>query len=678
MGTVSKPGLAVDPETSPCSKPQIKAGSTAVTAQYGSAITTPQLTDVIVEGDITINVNMSAPSPVRTDNTFAVSPKTEENKLQRCSAELKSYLRNKTKRLSQGTKEEGSSILLNKIYTDLYITKGGSGEVNNEHEVIQLLNDILKPSSDEENLYQRVLMKGTAGIGKTVAVQKFIQDLAAGKANQTIQFIFPITFRDLNLLKNDDDWSLTKLIGHFFKEVKDLEASDYSSSRILFILDGLDECRLPLDFENNEMCRSVTKTTTVDVLLTNLISGKLLHKAWILVTSRPAAATKIPPEYIDKVIEVRGFNDEQKEEYFKNKVVNNLMAQNILDHLQSKPMRSLYNMCRIPFFCWISATVLQNLLTETDKGELPKALTEMHLHFLICQTKCKHQKHYQEVEEDKYIIMKHGKLAFEQLQKGKTVFYEKDLKSCKIDLKAAVYSGLCTQSIRKEYGLHKQEIYSFTHLSIQEFLAALYVSETFLNSGENLLTRKKSKKGKPPILLLHKDAVNMALASDCGRWDMFLRFLLGLSQDKNQKLLQKVLRFEERRPQSTQDTVIYIQGTIIYIQETNNKLSNTDKSIINLSHCLNELGDQQVNNDPPQRVLMEGIAGDGDADRSWFKKILNGIINIIKININNIYNIRTTNHVGTCYAPPPSDHAANKEGDGIWDHSHFHSGLAWQ
>ncbi|XP_037621169.1 protein NLRC3-like isoform X2 [Sebastes umbrosus] len=655
METLSKPGLAVDPDTSPCYS-QRKAGSTAVTAQYGSAILAPQLTGVTVGRDITLNVTTYAPSPVRIDNTVAVSPKTKENKLQRCSAELKSHLGNTTKRLSQGTKEEGSLILLNKIYTDLYITKGGSGEVNNEHEVIQLecrrcmsedkpiqLNDILKPSSDEENLYQRVLMKGIAGIGKTVAVQKFIQDWAAGKANQTIQFIFPITFRDFNLLKNDDDWSLTKLIGHFFK-VKDLEALDYSSSSVLFIFDGLDECRLPLDFKNNGVWNSVTKTTTVDVLLTNLISGKLLEEAWILVTSRPAAATKIPPEYIDKVIEVRGFNDEQKEEYFQKKVNNKVMAQKILDHLQSKPMRSLYIMCQIPFFCWISATNLQYLLTETHKGELPKMLTEMYLHFLICHIKCKHQKNYQEGEEDKYIIMKHGKLAFEQLLKGKTVFYEKDLKSCKIDLKAAVYSGFCTQSIRKDYGLHKQEIYSFIHLSIHEFLAALYVSETFLNSGENLLPGKKSKKGKPPILLFHKDAVNMALASDCGRWDMFLCFLLGLSQDKNQKLLQKVLRFEERRPQSTQDTIIYIQGTIIYIQETNKKLSNADKSIINLSHCLIELDDQQVNNDhsrrclseeeqiqlnvifkplsdkenTPQRVLMKGIAGDRDTDRSWF------------------------------------------------------------
>ncbi|XP_044045248.1 NACHT, LRR and PYD domains-containing protein 12-like isoform X2 [Siniperca chuatsi] len=542
-------------------------------------------------------------SPDRTDKTNAVSPKTEGN-IQRCQAELKSYLKNRTKNLSQVTKEDGSSTALNKIYTELYITEGGSGEVNSEHEVIDLecrrrtseerkidLNDIFKPLSNEENPPQRVLTKGIAGIGKTVAVQKFTQDWAAGEANQTTQFIFPFTFRDLNLIK-DKCWSLMTLINHYFDEVKDLETSDYKNSSVLFIFDGLDESKFPLDFKKNETCRNVTTTTTVDVLLTNLIKGELLNKASVWITSRPAAATKIPSEFINRVTEVRGFNDEQKEEYFQKKVSDKVMAQKIFDHLRSKPLRSLYIMCHIPVFCWISATALQSLLTETHKGELPKTVTEMYTHFLIIQTKVKHQKAYQEGETDKDLIMKLGKLAFEQLQKGNIIFYENDLKSCKIGLEqAAVYSGVCTEIIRKEYGLYKQEVYSFIHLSVQEFLAALYVLETFIECGDNLLpsqTRVKvvAEKGELPVILLHKNAVDMALVSKYGQWDLFLRFLIGLSKDKNQELLQKVFGFKGRRPQSNQETITYVHEKI-------KKLSYTDKSI-NLFHCLNELGDQSL------------------------------------------------------------------------------------
>ncbi|XP_078022797.1 NACHT, LRR and PYD domains-containing protein 12-like isoform X9 [Epinephelus lanceolatus] len=571
--------------------------NTTVTAQHGSAISAPNLHNIHSEGDITINTIVQLPN--RKDTSDAVSPETKGN-IQRCKDDLKYFLENTTKKLSQGKEEDGSTPL-NKIYTELYITKGGSGEVNNEHEVVELeckrspseekkiqLNDIFEPLSNEEDPPQRILTKGIAGIGKTVAVQKFTHDWATGKANQTIDFIFPISFRELNLITHKH-WSLMTLIGNYFKEVKNLSTSDYNSSRVLFIFDGLDESKLPLDFEENETWRDDTETTTLDVLLTNLITGKLLHKASVWITSRPAAATKIPTEFINRVTEVRGFDDEQKEEYFQKTVSDKTMAQKILDHLQSKPLRSLYIMCHIPVFCWISATTLQKLLTETKQSELPKTVTEMYTHFLITQTKLKV---YQKGETNRDVIMKLGKLAFEQLQKDNIIFYKKDLKSCDIDQEqAAVYSGLCTQIMRKEYGLHKQEIYSFIHLSVHEFLAALYVLETFLNSRKNLLPGKRSvterlKIGELPIILLHKRAVNLALANDHGKWDLFLRFLLGLSQDTNLELLQKAFGFKERRSQSNQKTITYIHKKI-------KKLSNVDKSI-NLFQCLNELGDRSL------------------------------------------------------------------------------------
>uniref|UniRef100_A0A671V0B3 NACHT domain-containing protein n=1 Tax=Sparus aurata TaxID=8175 RepID=A0A671V0B3_SPAAU len=571
-------------------------------ADHSSIIFTPQMPNTNIGGDIITNItiNNTDRPPNRTDETTDASTKTKGN-IQKCQADLKSYLESQTPDLFQGTQEDGSSALLHKMYTELYITEGDSQEVNSEHEVVELeckrssseqkkinLDDIFKPLSNEENPPQRVLTKGNAGIGKTVAVQKFTHDWATGTANQTTDFIFPFTFRELNLIK--DKMSLKELIGHYFKEVRDLETSDYDSSSILFILDGLDESRLPLDFEKNEMCRSITDTRTLDCLLTNLIKGKLLHKASVWITSRPAAATKIPTEFIHRVTEVQGFNDEQKEEYFQKKVHDKDKAQKILNHLQSKPLRSLYVMCHIPLFCWISATVLLSLLTETPEGDLPKTVTELYTHFLIIQTKRKNKKDYQKDETDKDVIMKLGKLAFKQLHKGNLVFYEDDLRS-QIDLtEAAVYSGVCTQLIRKEAGLHKQVMYSFIHLTVQEFLAALYVLETFIDSGKNLLPNKKSwwhlSPERSELSFLHKKAVDLALGDDHGRWDLFLRFLLGLSQEKNQELLQTEFKFKRRCPGNDQNTISYIHEKI--------KNLSSDNTVINLFHCLNELGDQSL------------------------------------------------------------------------------------
>ncbi|XP_023193737.1 NLR family CARD domain-containing protein 3-like isoform X2 [Xiphophorus maculatus] len=590
---------AVDAATS--QQDRAAAEGNIFTATNGSTISAPIFSNVnIPNGTLIVNTNCTH-APVATDQVKGVAPKLKEN-IQNCQDELKSYLQSRTKTLSQGTEEETSSTSLNKIYTELYITEGGSGEVNTEHEVIELectrstnerkidLNDIFSALADEEEPPQRVLTKGIAGIGKTVAVQKFTRDWADGKANQAFTFVFPFTFRDLNLI-NEKEFTLIDLICYYFEEVECLDVSDYKSSKLLFIFDGLDESKFPLNFDQNELCRNATRKTTVDILLTNLFKGTLLPKSSVWITTRPAAANKIPPKHINRVTEVRGFNDEQKEEYFQKKISDKTIAQKVLDHLLSKPLRSLYIMCHIPMFCWISATALQSLLVNEDQAELPKTLTEMYMHFLIKQTELKNQKDYHGGDTDRDMIMKLGKLAFEQLQKGNIIFGEEDLKECNIDLKqAAVYSGICTQIIRKESGLHKKEVYSFIHLSVQEFLAALYVHKTFVDQRKNLLSPRAvipvSEGGESPIIFLHKSAVDMALNSDHGQWDLFLRFLVGLSQDKNQGLLQKIFGKKDKLPQSREETIDYIHRKI-------QKTSYTNKGI-NLFHCLNELGDQSL------------------------------------------------------------------------------------
>ncbi|XP_014824689.1 PREDICTED: protein NLRC3-like [Poecilia mexicana] len=593
-------GQAVDMATS--QHDQAAPVGNVLTAQNGSVITSPSFSNVnISNGNIIVNTNCTH-APAATDQVRGVAPKLKEN-IQDCQDELKSYLQSRTMTLSEGTEEETLSTYLNKIYTELYITEGGSGEVNREHEVIELectrptseerkidLNDIFGALSNEEDPPRRVLTKGIAGIGKTVAVQKFTRDWADGEANQDFTFVFPFSFRDLNLIL-EEKFSLVELIRNYFEEVECLDVSDYKSSKLLFIFDGLDESKFPLNFDRNEMCRNPAKKTTVDILLTNLFKGQLLPKASVWITTRPAAANKIPPKHINRVTEVRGFNDEQKEEYFKKKISDKTIAQKVLGHLLSKPLRSLYIMCHIPMFCWISATALQSLLMKEDQAELPKTLTEMYMHFLIKQTELKNQKDYQGGDTDRDMIMKLGKLAFEQLQNGNIVFREEDLKECDINLKqAAVYSGVCTQIIRKESGLHKKEVYSFIHLSVQEFLAALYVHKTFVDRRKNLLSpntvKLVSEGGESPIIFLHKSAVDMALSSDQGRWDLFLRFLVGLSQDKNQGLLQKIFGDKDKLPPSREETINYIHRKI-------QKTSYSNKGI-NLFHCLNELGDQSL------------------------------------------------------------------------------------
>uniref|UniRef100_A0A3B4UG32 NACHT domain-containing protein n=1 Tax=Seriola dumerili TaxID=41447 RepID=A0A3B4UG32_SERDU len=514
-----------------------------------------------------------------------------------CQRRLKSSLKEKFQCVFEGTGKTGNPTLLNQIYTELHITEGGTGEVNDEHEVRQIETASRKPARPEttircKEIFQTlpgkaqpcrtVMTKGVAGIGKTVLTQKFTLDWAEDKANQDIQFTFPFTFRELNVLK-EKKFSLVELLHHFFTETKEagLNICRFEQLQVVFIFDGLDECRLPLDFHNTEILTNVTESTSVDVLLTNLIRGKLLPSARLWITTRPAAASQIPPECVDMVTEVRGFTDPQKEEYFRKRFRDEKQASRIISHI--KTSRSLHIMCHIPVFCWITATVLEDVLKTREGGELPKTLTELYIHFLVVQAK---------LWRSREMVLSLGKLAFEQLQKGNLIFYESDLTECGIDITvASVYSGVFTQIFKEERGLYEERVYCFVHLSIQEFLAALYVFLTFTNSGINQLSQTKTwwsnlLRDKSKLSYLFQSAVDKALQSPNGHLDLFLRFLVGLSLQTNQTLLGGLMTQTGCSSRTNQGTVEYIKSMI-------RKNLSAERSI-NLFHCLNELNDRSL------------------------------------------------------------------------------------
>ncbi|XP_035257501.1 NLR family CARD domain-containing protein 3-like [Anguilla anguilla] len=521
---------------------------------------------------------------------------------------LKTHLKKRFECIFEGLAKQGHQTLLNEIYTELYITEGGSGGVNDEHEIRQIeiaskrqtthetaiiCNDIFKPSPGQEKPIRTVLTKGIAGIGKTVSVQKFILDWADGKANQDIDFIFTLPFRDLNL-KKEREFSLMELLQQYFPQLKEIKSFEDDEVKVVFIFDGLDECRLPLDFQSNEICCDITESSSLDVLLTNLIKGNLLPSALLWITSRPAAANQIPPECVHQVTEVRGFNDPQKEEYFSKRIRDEKKASKIISHIKSS--RSLYIMCHIPVFCWISATVLETMLDKV-RGDLPKTLTEMYTHFLLIQTNVKNEKYHGPNEttpkkmsaSNTEIILKLGQLALLQLERGNLIFYEEDLREIGIDVsEASVYSGVCTEIFKEECGLGEEKVYCFVHLSIQEYLAALFVFHSCVNENRNVLRAEESKPRSDGVQLseLHRTAVDQALASKNGHLDLFLRFLLGLSLDSIQTLLGGILTKTGSRSESIEETVLFIKERI--------EEESSAERTINLFHCLNELNDNSL------------------------------------------------------------------------------------
>ncbi|CAI5671267.1 unnamed protein product [Oreochromis niloticus] len=575
---------------------------------------------------------------------LSFEPSAQPETLQTCHLKLKSNLKQKFQCVFEGIAKAGNPTLLNQIYTELYITEGGTAEVNDEHEVRQIETASRKPDRPETTIRQgdifklppgrkapirTVLTMGVAGIGKTVLTQKFTLDWAEGKANRDIQFMFPFTFRELNLLK-EEKFSLVELVHRFFTETKEAGICSFEGFQVVFIFDGLDECRLPLDFNKTTILTDPRKSTSVDVLLINLIRGKLLPSARLWITTRPAAANQIPPDCVGVVTEVRGFTDPQKEEYFRKRFRDEEQASRIISHI--KTSRSLHIMCHIPVFCWITATVLEFVMKNKESEDLPKTLTELYLRLVLFHLKTKDIKYDGGAETDscRKMMESLGKLAFDQLQKGNLIFYESDLTECGIDIRAAsVYSGVFTQIFTAdEYDMFSETVYCFVHLSVQEFLAAVYMFHCFTNRKTEVLEEFLGKdwEHKTEVLanFVGKDCKdylfdsssddddNDEVSSECvflkrvmekslqsknGHLDLFVRFLHGLCLESNQRLLGGLLGQTENSPET-------IQRVIKSLKKMNSDKISPDRSI-NIFHCLMEMNDLSVHQEIQEFLKSE-------------------------------------------------------------------------
>ncbi|XP_035984247.1 NLR family CARD domain-containing protein 3-like [Fundulus heteroclitus] len=555
--------------------------------------------------------------------------------LQEVLEEHKISLRRRCERVTEGSDEPGSRTLLNRIYTDLYITEGQSEEVNSQHEVEQLerasriqnlhgspirCHDIFKASPDQHGAIRVVLTNGVAGVGKTFSVQKFTLDWAEGLENQDVRVVVLLSFRELNLIRGEQH-SLLTLLHVFHPTLQKLPAEQLAAHKLLFIFDGLDESRLSLDFSHSRLVSDVTQKSSVDVLLTNLIKGNLLPSALVWITSRPAAANQIPPSCVARVTEVRGFSDAQKEEYFRRRFSDEELSSRIISHI--KTSRSLHIMCGIPVFCWITATVLEDMLTTEQRGELPKTMTDMYSHFLLVQTRRKKNKYHgghgrspQELmKADREVLLKLGRLALKHLKKGNIMFYQEDLQQCGLDVtEASVYSGVCTEIFKRESVIFQKAVYCFVHLSIQEFLAAVYMFHCFTSRNtqvvENFLREDYTSRNTPVVKNFQgqkfsetslddflERIMDKSLRSENGHLDLFARFLHGLSVKSNQRLLGGLLGQTENSPGTIQRVINNLRGM------STGRIS-SDRSI-NIFHCLMEMKDISVYQEIQQFLKSE-------------------------------------------------------------------------
>ncbi|KAG1935587.1 NACHT, LRR and PYD domains-containing protein [Pimephales promelas] len=517
------------------------------------------------------NPKSKNPEEDHTKVKVQIKPSMINTESSKKSSESESYSKMFKQRLKEAFQCLNEEILrgerqkLNDVFIEPHIIEEHDSYIRDKRPI--KCNDIF-----EGKKIRTVLMKGEAGIGKTVAVQKFVLDWAEEKSNHDIEYIFPIPFQKLNIIRETvKEVSFMELLQRCCENTGHLNPE----SRVMLIFDGLNEFKLPLDFQTTKKIKDPIMKASVSDLLTNLIMGNLLPNAHIWITSRPAAANQIPAQFIDRVTEIQGFNGQQKKEYFRKSISDQSMANKVISHIRKSPR--INSMCYLPDYCRIIAAMPEEMFRTDETGS--ETLTQMYSRLLLAQTDLN--------PERRDTIVALGNIAFHWLVNSKSLFCDEDLKQ----------RGLRDESVLKKSMIIKRiedksecKLFCFVNHRTQEFLAALYVTE-IINRGEVCqlrdLSSLKLEFGEQSFAYFYvlQHIIDKTLQK---QMELFFCFLLGFRLESTQIALKEILTQRSSNSSSSQEIIQHIKTMIM------SSSSETAVKSSLLLDCLKELDERYL------------------------------------------------------------------------------------
>ncbi|NXP90367.1 NLRC3 protein, partial [Passerina amoena] len=489
--------------------------------------------------------------------------------------------------------------------TNLLLVEGLTDIQQKEHDILQVETTKGLPSTSKSIPLEKLFLPlskvsipprisvtvGVAGIGKSTLVKLFVCSWAKGEISRDILFVLPLTFKELN---THEKLSAERLLSSACPHIP------AGATRTLLILDGLDEFKTPLDFSNAAVCTDPKKEIQVDNLITNIIRGNLLQEASVWVTSRPAAAGQIPSGLVDRMTEIRGFGAAEMKDFLDHMFLDNRdLSSQVLQHIRAN--RSLHVLCTIPGFCRISASSIAYFLKHSsDQSQeatvVPRTLSEIYSYYFKMalsgdwlEKPREALRIEQAVNTSKKLVGSLGRLAFYGLLRGKHVFYEQDMKAYGIDL-SLLHSCLSTRLLLKE-DMPASTAFYFSHLTIQEFLAALYYYTAAKRAIFDLFVESGVSWPKLGFLSHFRSAVQRALQAEDGALDVFLRFLSGLLSPPVNRLLSGWLLLRDEQGGWRSQAVDALQGCL-------GSEHAVSWRAVNAMRCLHEL----QHTDPAQAV----------------------------------------------------------------------------
>ncbi|XP_069426732.1 NLR family CARD domain-containing protein 3 isoform X10 [Ovis canadensis] len=449
---------------------------------------------------------------------------------------------------------------------------------------------------------------GVAGVGKTTLVRNFVHLWARGQVGKDFSLVLPLTFRDLN---THEKLSADRLLRSVFPHAGEAGLASVALSKVLLVLDGLDECKTPLDFSNTVACTDPKKEIQVDHLITNIIRGNLFPEVSVWITSRPGAAGQIPGGLVDRMTEIRGFSEEEIKTCLEQMFPEDpILTGWVLSQVQAD--RTLYLMCTIPAFCRLVGAALGHLHRKRPgppDAELwpPRTLCELYAWYFRMalggegQEKAKASPRIEQLAHSgRKLVGTLGRLAFHGLVRKKYVFYEPDLKVLGVDL-TLLQTALCGRFLQREETLASAAAYCFTHLSLQEFVAAAYYCSASKRAIFDLFTEGGVSWPRLGFLTHFRSAAQRAMQAEDGRLDVFLRFLSGLLSPRVNALLAGSLLTQGEHQGYRAQVAELLQGCL-----------RPDVAVcaraINVLHCLRELQHTELTHSVEEAVASGGLA----------------------------------------------------------------------
>ncbi|XP_043074867.1 NACHT, LRR and PYD domains-containing protein 1 homolog isoform X2 [Puntigrus tetrazona] len=314
-----------------------------------------------------------------------------------------------------------------------------------------------------------VILQGNSGNGKTLAVQKIMLDWASGDIyKERFDIVFHLKCKEINRISGRK--SLVEILSYSCSLTSDQisQILQRSPEKVLFIIDGFDELKLTRDIYYMPPHTDVIQKASPEVTLCALLKGHIMPESFLLVTSR-STATDILSKLLkgpQRFSEIMGFSEKGVEEYFQKFFQDEELFRRAFTFVKTN--ENLFTTCSIPVICWIVCTTIkERFKIGMDVTSGLETTTSIYIDFVSTLLEHHCQGQSQSVPS---LLISLGQLAERGILEKQVLLDERTVYETISDPVGNPF--LCKFLFKRR--ISQETVFSFMHLSFQEFFTALY------------------------------------------------------------------------------------------------------------------------------------------------------------------------------------------------------------